>query len=133
MEDSDLPLGHADSEDLDAGGFDCDRCGAYIPDTAAEQFAITTDDGIVCLRCKRQLDRGFPWGLNTMIQQMINTALDNSVMNGYADEALGTDPEQLAIELGTDDADLEGSDPAVLVPLILAWRVAYYGKSGHEE
>lgn len=57
----DLPFGHEDAEDFDAGGFDCDRCGAYIPDTAAEQFAITTDDGIVCLKCKRELDAGAPF------------------------------------------------------------------------
>lgn len=55
------------------------------------------------------------------LEKKVHEALDNAIANGYED-MVNWDDEDIAVDLGTYDADLEGLEVDVLIPHITTWR-----------
>lgn len=56
------------------------------------------------------------------LRAMVREALDNSLVNGF-DPRNARDAEYLAEDLCELDADLENTDPKVIIPFVQEWLV----------
>jgi hypothetical protein len=75
------------------------------------QWRASWPDGVVTVRLQRD-------------DKLVHEAMNNAVENGYHEMML-SDPELVAIDLGTCDAALEGREPAELIPHIETWQAAH--------
>jgi len=89
-------------------------------DHEIEKFLNDIDEPFV-EESMREVAENCDGELQEVTQQKVDEALNNALESGY-DYRHYDNYEELAIDIGTYDAELEGAEPEQLVPLIKDWQ-----------